>query len=388
MTTLARLVLPERILLGGGARHELPAELARLGARRVVVVSDPGVVALGVVAPLVESLRTAGVAAEVCDAVQPDPTVGNVESIVEVGRGMQAEALVAIGGGSPLDAAKAAAIRLVHPGPLADYRGYHRLPGKGLPVVAVPTTAGTGAEVTQVAVITDSETRVKMMLFDPHLVPRVALVDYELSLSMPPRLTAAVGVDTLTHGIEAYVSRRAHSLTDPLALATVSAVGRYLVRAYRDPRDLEARAGMMGAACQGGMAFANASVALVHGMSRPLGAVYHLPHGLSNAVLLPTVTRFSLAAATARYADVARALGCASSSDDDARAGASLVNALEELNRELAIPRLGECLGMERGGFEASLEKLAADALDSGSPQNNPRVPTTAEIVALYRQAW
>jgi len=236
-------------------------------------------------------------------------------------------------------------------------------------------------------VITDTERDVKMMMLDRHLLPTVALVDYELTLSMPPALTAHVGVDTLTHGIEAYVSRKATALTDPLALQCIRLVTEHLETAWREPRSPAAREGMMLAATLGGMAFANSSVALVHGMSRPIGAVFHVPHGLSNAVLLPTVTRFSLPGARQRYAEVARVMRLATAADSDAQAGKKLVEGLAALNSRLEIPRLGECHGVERAKFETVKVKMAGDAMASGSPQNNPVVPTPDQIVALYNEA-
>jgi alcohol dehydrogenase class IV len=227
-----------------------------------------------------------------------------------------------------------------------------------------------------------------MMMLSAHLMPTVALVDYELSLSMPKPLTAHVGVDTLTHGIEAYVSKKANGMTDPIALSCIALVAGSLLTAWREPDNRAAREAMALAACQGGIAFSNASVCLVHGMSRPLGAVYHVPHGLSNAVLLPTVTKFSLPGATTRYATVARIMGLAGGGDDDATAGRKLVDGLELLNEALEIPSLRECVKVGRAKFDQSLEKMAADALASGSPQNNPVAPTAEQIVALYREAW
>jgi alcohol dehydrogenase class IV len=258
----------------------------------------------------------------------------------------------------------------------------------GAPLVVIPTTAGTGSEVTKVAVITDTGRNVKMMMLDRHLLPQVALVDYELTLTMPTSLTAHVGVDTLTHGIEAYVSRKATALTDPLALTCVRLVAEHLETAWREPMNQPAREGMMLAATLGGMAFANSSVALVHGMSRPIGAVFHVPHGLSNAVLLPTVTRFSLSGAPERYATIAKTMRlCAPEATGGAAVG-SLIEGLAKLNARLGIPRLRDCPGVERAKFEAMAGKMAADALASGSPQNNPVVPTAAEIVRLYEESW
>jgi alcohol dehydrogenase class IV len=207
-------------------------------------------------------------------------------------------------------------------------------------------------------------------------------------MSMPPGLTAAVGVDTLTHGIEAFVSRLANRLTDPLALACIDNVGRHLETAWREPSNRAAREGMMMAATQGGMAFANSSVCLVHGMSRPLGALFHVPHGISNAMLLPTVTRFSVPGASARYAAVARTMGWAAGNETGEVACGKLVEGLVAFNERLKIPRLRDHPRMERDRFFDSLEKMAADALASGSPQNNPVVPTADQIVELYRAAW
>jgi alcohol dehydrogenase class IV len=280
------------------------------------------------------------------------------------------------------------AVGKTNPGPIRDFMGYHRIPKPGLPLIAIPTTAGTGSEATRVTVITESDTHTKMMILDGKLVPSVALVDYELTLSMPPALTAHVGVDTLTHGIEAYVSTLAGPMTDPYALSCVALVGANLERAWNDPDDRPARAAMALAACHGGMAFANSSVCLVHGMSRPLGATFGIPHGLSNAVLLPTVTRYSLAGAPDRYATVARRLGLATADDADARAGDELLEGLQQLNDRLEVPRLRDLPGVDQETFEASLSKMADDAVASGSPSRNPIVPTAADIVDLYRRAW
>ncbi|HEY0968379.1 MAG TPA: iron-containing alcohol dehydrogenase [Opitutaceae bacterium] len=383
-----RFAVPASILHGGGCRKRLPELVAEFGGRRVLVVTDPGVIALGVAGEVRALLADAGLAVALFDQVQPDPTDENVEAGVRALVAHQADVLVAVGGGSPIDAAKVIAIRAANPGPLAGFMGAHRITRPGLPLIAVPTTAGTGSEATKVAVITDSARHVKMMMASAPLLPRAAVVDFELSLSMPRPLTAAVGVDTLTHGIEAYVSRQANALTDPLALQCIALCARHLYAAWLTPGDRVAREGMMLAATLGGMAFSNSSVALVHGMSRPLGAVFGLPHGLSNAVLLPAVTRFSVAAATERYATVARTVGCAASTESAESAAHALVGWLEELNARLEIPRLGQCRGMDTTRFETGVAKMAEDALASGSPGNNPRVPTAAEIVALYREAW
>lgn len=379
---------PPTLVLGGGSRHEAAQHLRRLGCRRPLVVTDAGVVRLGAVDELTARLRDAGFDPLVFAEVQADPTDRNVADGLALLRANQCDSLVALGGGSPIDTAKAIGVLATNSEPLAQYAGYHLIPRPGLPLVAIPTTAGTGSEATKVTVITDTARDVKMMILSAHLTPTVALVDFELTLTMPASLTAAVGVDTLTHGIEAYVSRKANGLADAMALACVELCGRHLRTACVAPQDRAAREGMMLAACQGGLAFANASVCLVHGMSRPIGALFHVPHGLSNAILLPTVVRYSWRAAIERYARVARILGCAPADSTDADAAGSLADGLARLNVELGLPPTSRCPGIDRERFFASLPRMAEAALASGSPQNNPRVPTADEIVELYRAAW
>lgn len=384
----ATFQMPSTVLFGGGAIEELPTQVKRLQAGRVLLVTDAFFASNGLADRLLQALEQAGGRVTVFSDVQPDPTDRNVADGLRLLRESQAELVIAIGGGSPIDAAKAIAILATNADPLSQYAGYHKIPKAGLPLIAIPTTAGTGSEVSRVTVITDTARDVKMMILDSHLLPTVAIVDYELTLSMPASLTAHVGVDTLTHGIEAYISRKASGLSDPLALSCIRLTANHLYTAWSKPDDRKAREAMALAACHGGMAFSNSSVCLVHGMSRPIGALFHLAHGLSNAVLLPTVTRFSLPGAVARYADIARTMGYATPDDSEDAAAARLVEGLETLNARLHVPRLRDCPGMQLDRFEAALQKMAQDALASGSPQNNPVVPTATQIVELYRQAW
>ena len=381
--------VPGTVVIGRGAAKTLGEHAQRLGWKRVLFVTDQGMTKLGQVEPAAALLRAAGCAVTIYDQVQPDPTDTNVAEGLAMLRASGCEGVVTLGGGSPLDAGKVIAVAATNPEPIATFMGIRKIAKAGLPLIAIPTTAGTGSEVTKVAVITDTARSVKMMMLSPHLLPAVALVDYELTMSMPRPLTAAVGVDTLTHGMEAYVSRKAGPVTDPIALSCVRLCAKYLRRAWNDGGDHEARAAMMVAACQGGMAFANRSVALVHGMSRPIGAYFHLPHGLSNAVLLPTVTKWSVPGAVQRYADIAREVGAATAADSADDACDWLEEWLENLNESLQLPRLGVCLGAEKKEkFEASIVTMASDALASGSPGNNPLVPTTEDIVMLYKKAW
>jgi len=383
-----RFDVPATILHGGGSRFRLPELVKQLGGSRVLLVTDPGVVQLGVAAEITGILREAGLSVAVFDHVQPDPTDENVAAGVVALLTHKADLIVALGGGSPIDAAKVIAIRPANPAPLPEFMGLHKISQSGIPLICVPTTAGTGSEASKVAVITDAARQVKMMMLSAPLLARAAVVDYELTLSMPKGLTAAVGVDTLTHGMEAFVSRKANALTDPLALKCIELTARNLRQAWNHPDDRAAREGMMLAATLGGMAFSNSSVCLVHGMSRPIGAVFHLPHGLSNAILLPTVTRYSVGSAPARYATIARMVGCVEAGITEEAACVALIDWLEKLNADLELPRLSQCRGVTREKMDASIEKMASDALASGSPANNPRVPTAAEIVELYCQSW
>ncbi len=386
MTALFQV--PATIVHGAGSSAELPAQLKRLDATRVMLVTDPYFAQNGLADRFIQALAQDGVETAVYSGIQPDPTDRNVADGLRMLRESRAEIVVAVGGGSSIDAAKAISILATNTQPLSQYAGYHKVPKPGLPLIAIPTTAGTGSEVSKVTVITDTARNVKMMILDAHLTPAVAIVDFELTMSMPAPLTAHVGVDTLSHGIEAYISRKANGMSDPIALSCIRLATNNLETAWSEPGNRAAREAMMLSACHGGMAFSNSSVALVHGMSRPIGALFHVPHGLSNAVLLPTVTRFSLSGAIERYAAVARAMCCADNGLSDEAAAQSLPGALESLNRKLNVPRLRDCPGMDATLFVRSLEKMAGDALASGSPQNNPVVPTAAEIVALYREAW
>lgn len=380
---------PARILSGAGSRFRLSEELQRIGVSRVLLVTDEYLRDKVVIQSFEERLRDAGIEATLFSDVQPDPTDQNVAAGLAILQRCEAQAIVAIGGGSVIDAAKVIAVAITNAEPLAAFQGYHKIRNGGLPLIAIPTTAGTGSEATKATVITDTERMVKMMMLDAKLMPRLSIVDYELSLTMPAALTASVGVDTLVHGMEAYVSKKSSGMTDPLAISCVQLTGRHLRTAYREPENRLAREAMATAACQGGLAFSNSSVCLVHGMSRPIGAIFHLAHGLSNAVLLTAVTRFSLPGATERYAHLSRQMGfCDDVRASDEHAGELLVAGLEDLNAQLGIPKLRNALKVERSQFEAHLRKMADDALASGSPQNNPVVPTADQIVELYKQAW
>src|SRR5215471_5555338 len=388
MNMTTRFDSPRVILTGGGCRGQAADLLVSLNAERTLIVVDPYFSSADFVVEIQSTLNAKGITNELFIDFQPDPTDQNVLGGADRFSKMRSDSILAIGGGSALDVAKMIGVAAANPGPVSQFQGYYRIGKAGPPLIAIPTTAGTGSEATKVAVITDTARNVKMMILDAKLMPTAAIVDYELTFSMPKPLTAHVGVDALTHGIEAYVSRKANPLTDPVALSCITKIHENLSAAWSDPGNEKAREAMSLAALQGGLAFTNSSVCLVHGMSRPLGLVFHLPHGLSNSVLLPTVTSFSWPGATARYAEIAREMRIVADKSSDELACESLAEWLARLNNELQVPRLRECCAGDVEKFRASLHKMASDALESGSPQNNPIVPAPDQIVELFELAW
>jgi alcohol dehydrogenase class IV len=389
---IAPLVSPRLLRVGGGAVGQVAEVVAALGLSRPLVVTDPFMVTSGLVQRCLEPLQAAGLAAEVFSETVPEPT----DTVIEAGVAVLAEGrfdcLIAFGGGSPIDTAKAMAIlaeaRAANPAALMrDLKVPFAADRASLPVIAVPTTAGTGSEATRFTVITDTERGEKMLIAGLGALPLAAVVDYELTFSVPARITADTGVDSLTHALEAYVSRRANAFSDVQAVAAMRLIGQNLRTAYAEPRNAAAREAMMLGAMLAGIAFTNASVALVHGMSRPIGAHFHVPHGLSNAMLLPAITRFGLDAAERRYAEASRIIGFAEPGDGDAMAAEKLADGLAALNRELDVPSPAG-FGIDKAEWDARLPLMAEQALASGSPANNPRVPSQEEIVALYQVVW
>ncbi|MFT4519364.1 MAG: alcohol dehydrogenase class IV [Halioglobus sp.] len=382
----ANINLPRILRVGAGASAELVNTLAELGLLRPLLITDPYIVECGYCERLQTPLDEAGIEYGLFSECVPDPTTDSVEAALSVLRAGNYDCLVALGGGSSLDTAKAVAVLGEHGGIMRDYKVPHQV-ASGLPIVAIPTTAGTGSEATRVAVITDTQTQEKMLCMGLGLMPVAALVDYELTLTMPYRLTADTGIDSLCHALEAYISRKSNPFTDGVALTAMRTIYQNIETACAEPDNRVAREAMMLAATQGGIAFANASVTLIHGMSRPIGALFHVPHGLSNAMLLPAVTAWSVDHAAPRYAHCARYMGVASAADNDQNACAKLVDALQVLTATLAVPGPEE-FGIAKSDWFDSVELMSQQALDSGSPANNPRIPTAQEIVQLYETLW
>ncbi len=386
MTPSRAFRVPPAVHFGENAAAEAGPEALRLGGSKALVVTDKILMGSGTVQPVIDSLKKAGVGTEIFDGVDAEPTLDHVEQgLSRLGK-TGCDVLVAVGGGSPIDAAKAVAVMKTNPGRIQDYMGLGKVNKPGLPLIAVPTTAGTGSEATVYTIITDTEKSVKMLIGSPFLMPAAALVDPLLTLKMPRGVTAATGLDALIHAIEAYVSVKAQPMSDVMALSAIRLLSEYLPQAWANPDNIEARTQTMLGALQAGIAFSNASVALVHGMSRPIGANFHVAHGISNAALLSVVMEFSLMGAPRRYADIARAMGLSVdglSALDAARRGAEAVRGMIE---QMKIPGLTG-LGVSREKLEPLVSKMADDAIVSGSPGNNPRKPTKEEIIDLYYAA-
>lgn len=295
------------------------------------------------------------------------------------------DCVIGFGGGSPIDTAKVVAALALDRRPIPTMKAPAITDVSGLPVIAIPTTAGTGSEATRFTIITDEVSSEKMLCMGLAFLPTIANVDYELTMGKPRRLTADTGIDSLTHAIEAYVSRRANAFSDAMALSAMRLIAPNIRQACDHPDDRAAREAMMVGAHHAGIAFSNASVALVHGMSRPIGAFFHVPHGLSNAMLLPVVTALSAESARGRYADCARTMGIASADEGDQSAVALLE--LTALNSDLGVPSPARW-GIDEGRYMGLIETMAAQALASGSPSNNPHIPTAEEIADLYRAAY
>ncbi len=383
-----RVCVPRYMQIGKGSLNELPEIIKILAPiKSFLIVTDKQMVEFGYVKKLQDILNKAGLESNVFDDTVPDPTDTVVLNGITFLEKFKNEAVIGFGGGSPIDTAKAIAAMAKHSKNIQDYKPPSTFDKHGLPIIAIPTTAGTGSEVTHHAVIIDSKNNEKISCRGEGFVPTCAIVDYDLTLSKPRRLTIDSAIDTLTHGIEAYISKKATLFSDRMALDTIRLVTQNIYAVDKNPKDLKAREGLMLAATLGGLAFSNASICLVHGMSRPLGSNFKVPHGLSNAMLLPTITEFSIDYAKSRYADCSRAGNFALPKDDDEIACEKLIKGLYKMNKDFDVPSMKK-FGINEKNFEEKLKNMATDAEVSGAPNLNPRVPTVNEMVDLYGKAW
>ena len=383
-----RVCVPRYMQIGKGSLNQLPEIIKTLEPiKSFLIVTDKQMVEFGYVKKLQDILSKAGLKSNVFDDTVPDPTDTVVLNGINFLEKFKNEAVIGFGGGSPIDTAKAIAAMAKHSKNIQDYKPPSTFDKQGLPIIAIPTTAGTGSEVTHHAVIIDSKNNEKISCRGEGFVPTCAIVDYDLTLSKPRRLTIDSAIDTLTHGIEAYISKKATLFSDRMALDTIRLVTQNIYAVDKDPKDLKAREGLMLAATLGGLAFSNASICLVHGMSRPLGSNFKVPHGLSNAMLLPTITEFSIDYAKSRYADCSRAGNFALPDDDDDIACEKLIKGLYKMNKDFDVPSMKK-FGINEKNFEGKLKNMATDAEVSGAPNLNPRVPSVNEMIDLYGKAW
>ena len=382
---MAHFAVPAHILTGKDALAEAVPYMKECG-RRALIVTGKHVGKSPMMYLLKKALMEAGITYDVFDGITGEPTDQMIEEGVKQFRKSESEFVIGIGGGSPLDSAKAIAAMAVNEGNIADYNG-KEITGKMPGIVAIPTTAGTGSEATKFTIITDQKNDIKMLLKGDCLLPDVAVVASDFSTDMPKSVTAATGLDALTHAVEAYTSKKAFPLTDVFAVSAVRRIMKYLPTAYRNGYDVKAREEMSLAALEGGICINNSSVTLVHGMSRPIGALFHVPHGLSNAMLLKECLGFALDGACDRFADLGRAVGAASVHDEDSKAASAFLREIEKLCRICEVPTLRE-YGIKESEFLPVIDKMAEDAIASGSPGNTRKPVSKEDCMHLYRKIY
>jgi len=379
--------IPRIVITGSGASEQVGEESAKLGVKKALIVTDKVLISLGALDGIKHALHLSKVQFAIFDAVSTEPTVDFVQEGLKAYQENACDFLLAVGGGSAIDTAKAIGVMVTNPGSIEDYHGFDKIPKAGVPLIAIPTTAGTGSEGTVVTIITDTRKVVKMVIGSPFLMPDIAIVDPLLSLSMPRDLTAATGIDALTHAIEAYLSVKSQPMSDMFSLSAIELIFGNLRQAWANGNNVEAREKTMLGAFQAGIAFSNSSVALVHGMSRSIGAYFHVPHGISNAALLGVVMEFSLIGNPTRYAHIAKAMGENISGLTDLGAAELAVKAVKRLIKDIKVPSLPE-LGVDKGKLDKLAPKMTEDAIASGTPANNPRQATKEEIIELYELAY
>lgn len=377
-----RIVLNETSYHGAGARENIALEAKKRGFKKALLVTDKDLVKFGVAAKVTEVLEKAGLAYEILDDVKANPTIENVQNGVAMFKSAGADYLIAVGGGSVMDTAKAIGIIINNP-EHADVRsleGAVDTKNKCVDIIAAPTTAGTAAEVTINYVITDVEKKRKFVCVDPHDIPVVAIIDPELMSSMPKGLTAATGMDALTHAIEGYITAGAWEMSDMFELKAIELISKYLRSAVKG--EPEGREGMALGQYVAGMGFSNVGLGIVHSMAHPLGAVYDTPHGVANAIILPTVMEYNADATGDKYRDIAKAMGVEGTekmTTEEARKAA--VAAVRQLSRDVGIPANLTAVGVKEEDIDFLADSAMADACTPG----NPKVPTKEDIVKLYK---
>lgn len=382
---MSHFVIPNHTVVGTDVLSEATPLLKKMG-NKAFIVTGRHVAVSDMMKQLTALLDENGIGCVIFDGITGEPTDTMIENGVEMLKSSGCDFIIGIGGGSPLDSAKAIAAMAVNEGSIADYNG-KEITGEILPLAAIPTTAGTGSEATKFTVITDSEKGIKMLLKGDVLVPKLAIVDSSFTVGAPKSVTSATGLDALTHAVEAYTSRKAFSMTDTLAVSAVKRIMKYLPIAYREPDNSLAREQMSIAALEAGICINNSSVTIVHGMSRPIGALFHVPHGMSNAMLLKECLSFAVSGAYEKFANLGRETGVAGDSDSDETAAEKFIDSLQNICDVCEIPTL-EQYGIDRDEYYSKISKMATDAVASGSPANTVKEVTVDDCIEIYKKLY
>ena len=379
-----RFILNEVSYFGPGARKELPEVLTRMGVKKALVTSDKGLIKVGTTKMVTDVLDEMGFPYDIYSEIKPNPTVTNVKQGVEAFKASGADCIIAIGGGSSMDTAKGIGIVANNPefGDIVSLEGCAPTKNKSVPIIALPTTAGTGAEVTINYVIIDEERQAKMVCVDPNDIPAVAIVDPELMYSLPKGLTAATGMDALTHAIEGYITKGAWIMSDMYELQAIKMIAENLPIAVEEPTNPVGREGMALAQYIAAQAFSNVGLGLVHGMAHPMGSLHDIPHGVANALLLPTIMEFNMPTRIEKYGIIAQHMGVDITGMTPEEAAQAAVDAVRELSIRVGIPQHLSEIGIT----EADIPALAAQAITDVCTPGNPRDVTEAEIIELYKK--
>ncbi len=361
--------LPTQIIYGRYCANQIGKVAGNLGLKKVMIVTDPGVAKSGVLDQILPYLKEAGINAITFDEVEPNPTVQSVDKAAALYAKEGCEGVIAVGGGSPLDAGKAVGVLATNPGSASDYLGNDKVKIPCAPVIGVPTTAGTSAEITDVAVLSDRTKKAKIGVRSAYVSPRIALLDPALTLGLPPAPTRDSGLDTLTHAVESYLNINSWETSSALSLKAIELVGQHLRTAVHNGKDIEARDGMLMASLLAGIAFHNTKLCLVHAITGPMGGFYNAPHGAINAIILPHAMRFMLPGAVSKYVDIAVALGESVEGLSEREAAEKAVSAIEQLSRDVGLPKGLSVYGVKADDLPALAETIAASFMVSLSPR-------------------
>ncbi|WP_424768026.1 iron-containing alcohol dehydrogenase [Paenibacillus sp. sgz302251] len=379
-----RYYMPTQVECGAGLTSRTGKFLSSYGIRKALIVTDAGIVKANMLGDMLASLQNTDIEYAIYDKVEPNPSAESIMSGLDSLRGHGCDCIIAFGGGSSIDTAKGISVMAGNPGNILDYEGVGKIANPGVPLVAIPTTAGTGSEVTAATIVTNKQTSFKAAVISPYLFPRLAILDPLLTLKLPQSITAATGMDALTHAIESYTSKAASPVSQAFALAAIRMIAANIDKAYYAGTDVCSREQMLVASMMAGAAFAQSRLGNVHAISHTMGGIFNIAHGIANAALLPYVMRFNLPACVQAMADIAEALGCHTAGVSRQRAAEMAVEAVVDLNRRLRIPANIRDLGVDI----QALDKMVEDSMRSGNVLINPRLTTPEDIRAIIRSAY